>query len=93
MADEKDKEEIKKEILQAEKWLDENLASGEITQEEAWDGYFGLLHECDVQELREDRERILAKIDVKKYNPLASKDPQVVYLARLRLRSFRADNN
>lgn len=88
MADEKSKEEIKKEILKYEKIVDEMLAEGKLTQEEAWDGYFCLLHECDVQELWDDRERILTKIDTEKYNPLMSKNPEVVYLARLRLRSF-----
>lgn len=93
MANGKDKKEIRNEILKYEKIVDEMLAEGKLTQEEAWDGYFGLLHECDVQELWEDRERILGKIDVEKYNPLMSKNPGIVYLARLRLRSFRADNN
>lgn len=48
MADEKDKEEVKKEILKYEKIVDEMLAEGKMSQEDAWDCYFGLLHECDV---------------------------------------------
>ncbi|MEK7123703.1 MAG: hypothetical protein AAB851_02295 [Patescibacteria group bacterium] len=93
MPDGKSKKEIREEILKYEKIVDGMLADGKMNQEDAWDGYFGLLHECDCQEFWDDRERILAKIDTEKYNPLASKNPEVVYLARLRLRSFRADNN
>lgn len=93
MPERKSKEEIRNEILKYEKIVDEMLAEGKLTQEEAWDGYFGLLHECDVRELWEDRERILAKIDTEKYNPLESKNPQVVYLARLRLHHLKTQNN
>lgn len=71
-------------IIKYEKWTDEALISGEITQFEAWDMYFALLHECDSMQFIEDRKRIVAKIDTKKYNPFLSSNPGVVFLARLR---------
>mgnify|MGYP001573059767 FL=1 len=46
--------------------------------------YFGLLHECDESRFLQDRPRILAKIDTKRYNPFMSKNPEIVMLARLR---------
>lgn len=67
-----------------ESQLDESLKQGKISQEEAWDGYFELLNECDWSRFYEDRERILAKIDTKRYNPLASKDPRVIQIVRFR---------
>ena len=74
------------EIVSYELWAEENLASGKISQEEAWDIFFCLLHECDERELIEDRERILTKIDTKKYNPFESAHGGVRFLAVLRAR-------
>lgn len=64
--------------------IDKFLEEGKISQEEAWDGYFELLNECDWSRFYEDRERILAKIDTKRYNPLVSKDPHVILIVRFR---------
>lgn len=68
-----------------EKWTDEALLRGVIDQETAWDSYFALFHECELWELEEERKRIFSKIDTARYNPLKSKNPQVVILARIRL--------
>lgn len=65
--------------------IDEHLAAGTIPQETAWDCYFGLLHECDLRWFLEDRNRIVAKIDTKRYNPFLSNDPDVVRIARIRV--------
>jgi hypothetical protein len=40
-----------------------------------------------------DRQRILGKIDTDKYNPLLSKNPGVVMIARIRAASNRGDRN
>ena len=80
-------EERYAELLRLEKDLDFKLSYGLIDQEDAWDGYFGLLHECDESRFIEDRPRILSKIDIEKYNPLKSKNPGIVMLARIRLGS------
>lgn len=71
-------------VLFYERQIDGFLRSGEITQEEAWDGYFELLTECDACNFLEDRERILAKIDTKRYKPAESKDPRIIELVRFR---------
>ena len=71
-------------ILYYEKQIDEFLRLGKIAQEEAWNGYFELLTECDWRHFYEDRERILAKIDTKRYNPCESKDPRVIQIVRFR---------
>jgi len=81
------KEERHRELLMHERNLDYLLALRTIDQETAWDGYFGLLHECDESRFVEDRPRILSKIDTKKYNPLASKNAAAVMIARIRLGS------
>lgn len=79
-----DRENNRELILRYEARIDELLAAGEIDQEAAWDGYFGLLHECDLRWMWDDRDRILTKIDVKRYDPFLSKDPGVVMIARIR---------
>ena len=79
-------EAAREEILRSEEWAKENLALGEITQEEAWDMFFGLLHECDERGLLEDRRRILAQIDTDVYKPFESKNPEIRFLAMLRAR-------
>ena len=79
------REERHKMLLELEAHTDIEWAARRITQEEAWDRYFGLLHECDESEFLVDRPRILGKIDTQRYNPLVSKDPTVVMLAKMRL--------
>lgn len=80
-------EEAKELILDYEKKIDAMFASGVITQEEAWDAYFGLLHECDCREFWEDRQRILSKIDTDTYNPFESKNSTVKLIAVIRVRN------
>ncbi len=79
-----DRETARQIIYQCEAWTDRSLAEGIITQEKAWDSYFGLLHECDERLLWSDRQRILGKIDTKKYRPWLSKDPVVLMICRIR---------
>ncbi|KKS38254.1 MAG: hypothetical protein UV01_C0004G0056 [Parcubacteria group bacterium GW2011_GWA2_42_14] len=76
-------------ILHYEKLLDELVKNKNITQEKAWDGYFGLLHECDERGFLEERERIVTKIDTKKYNPFQSEDFRVRLIARLRMAQLK----
>jgi len=83
-------EEARRLILKYERWTDENFALGNISEQAAWDCYFGLLHECDCCGFDEDRKRILEKIDTKKYNPFNSSKPEVIYIARLRLARKKA---
>ena len=71
-------------VLHHETFADEEHLNDRITQEEAWDIYFCLLHACDEWGFSEDRKRILDKIDTKAYDPFKSKNPEVVLLARLR---------
>lgn len=71
-------------LLYFESLADEEHLNDRITQEEAWDRYFLLLHTCDEWGFSEDRKRILDKIDTKAYDPFSSKNPEVVWLARLR---------
>lgn len=78
-------EDARKLILKYEDWIDSSLRSRHITQEMAWDLYFGLLHECDERRFMEDRRRILGKIDTSKYNPLLSGNPDIMMIARLRI--------
>lgn len=73
-------------ILWCEAFADENLEAGAITQERAWDMYFGLMHECDERGLMEHRRRICGKIDTKKYKPSQSEDPDIRALAFIRAR-------
>lgn len=80
-------------IRQYDKWTDENLASGEITQEEAWDCYFGLFHECEVRMFWSEAQRILKKIDKEKYDPFLSKNPAVLMIVRIRVASNKANSN
>lgn len=80
-------------ICQYEEWTDHNLAEGRIAQEDAWDSYFGLLHECDMRMLWSDRQRILGKIDTKRYNPWLSKHPTVIMIARIRIAVIGASLN
>lgn len=72
-------------LMETECEVDLCLAEAKMSQETAWDCYFCLLHECDLKEFWEARERILAKIDTNRYNPFLSKNPAVVLIARLRL--------
>jgi len=88
-----DREAARDLIYQYEAWTDTKLARGEITREMAWDSYFGLLHECDERMMWSDRERILGKIDTKQYNPLLSKNPCVLMIARIRAAGNKSRNN
>lgn len=71
-------------LLALESRADVLFETGMASQEEAWDMYFGLLHECDESRFLQDRPRILAKIDINRYKPFLSKNPEIVMLARLR---------
>ena len=82
-------EEALVEILRCEAFADEKLKAGEITQTQAWDIYFGLMHECDERGLFDDARRLVGKIDAKSYNPFESEDPGVRYLALMRYRMQR----
>lgn len=62
------------------------LLLGEIKQDEAWDLFFCLLHECDARNLTEDRARIVSKIDTKVYDPFLSRHPGIRFIAQLRAR-------
>lgn len=90
-APERDMDDVtaKAHILKYERMANWWLMVGKISQEEAWDIYFGLLHECDVRNFTEDRWRIHSKIDTTIYDPLASKNPRVVLLARIRARAMK----
>ena len=79
-------EVAREEIRRCEEWTNEKLLLGQIAQEEAWDMFFGLLHECDERRLLEDRRRILEHIDVKAYNPFKSKIPEIRFIAMIRAR-------
>ena len=78
-------EEALAQILHLEKELDSLVAEGKITEEESWDAYFGLLHECDERNFLKERRRIITKIDTKRYDPFKSKNPGVHIIARLRV--------
>jgi hypothetical protein len=78
------REERHQMLLELETRADVLLETEMASQEEAWDMYFGLLHECDESRFLQDRARILAKIDTQRYNPFKSKNPEIVMLARLR---------
>ena len=80
-------------IREMETRADMLLETGMGSQEDAWDMYFGLLHECDDSRFLEDRPRILAKIDVRRYNPFMSKNPEIVMLARLRAAGLGLTND
>ena len=69
-------------ILHYEKEIDGLLAEGKITDWTAWECYFGLMYECNLWGFWEDRERIVSKIDKKKFNPFLSKNPVVIIIAR-----------
>ncbi len=72
-------------ILHYESEIDRLLAEGKMDQWTAWEAYFSLMYECNVRafpdgelekEFLETRERIVSKIDTKKFNPFASKTRQ-----------------
>jgi len=65
--------------------VDTLVRGGNVSIEESWDAYFGLLHEYDLLEAWDDRERVLKNIDTKRYNPLQSNNFTVVLIARIRL--------
>ncbi len=71
-------------VIAFEAEVDAAFGQGLLTQEQAWDAYFSLIHECDEMRFRDHRPRILAKIDPKRYNPFRSTNPGIVMLARYR---------
>ena len=76
------KEQAHNLILHCEKETDRLLMEGKITDWTAWECYFGLMYECNLWRFWEDRERIVSKINKKKFNPLLSKNPGVIIIAR-----------
>ena len=82
-------EEVLVEILRCEGFADENLKAGKITQAQAWDIYFGLMHECDERGLLDDARRLVSKIDTRIYNPFESEDSGMRYLALMRYQMQR----
>lgn len=87
-----DNETVRRRIIELETFIDGNLRTDKISQQDAWDAYFGLLHECDERNLLDDRVRLLKKIDTKCYNPFQSKNPAVVMIARIRLQARSSQN-
>lgn len=81
-------EAAQQEIRRYEKFIHDACRRGEMSQEDVWDAFFGLLHECDERGLREDRRRIVQHIDTTRYNPFLSKHPEVRFLAYLRSRAL-----
>lgn len=75
-------------IIRYEEIIRGKLDAGEISEEESWDVFFGLLHECDERGLLDDRKRILTHIDTRRYNPFESKDATVRFIAQLRARGM-----
>lgn len=80
-------------LLTLEVGVDEMLSIGTMPQETAWDSYFGLLHDCCVMGWHEDHARILTKINTEQYNPFHSKNPRIVFLARLRVHAAGLHSN
>lgn len=76
---------MRAQILHYESEMDKLVEEGKVSEEDAWDGYFGLLHECDLWGFLEERRRIVSKIDTRRYNPFKSKNPAVHIIARLRM--------
>ncbi|MDP3778795.1 MAG: hypothetical protein Q8R30_01945 [bacterium] len=76
-------------IIQTEAFADESMEAHAITQEQAWDIYFGLMHECDERGLIEDRRRLHGKIDINVYNPFKSADNGIRVLAAIRMRMMQ----
>lgn len=71
-------------ILHYEGKVDGLLAEGKLTQEDAWDCYFEMMNECDTRGFLGDFDRIRAKIDTARYNPLNSANPQIIQIVRYR---------
>ena len=69
-------------IRHYEKEIEYLLYANKMTQEQAWEGYFGLFVEAKLRGFHEDCARIYAKIDFQKYNPFSSSNPEVITLAR-----------
>ena len=69
-------------ILHYEKEIDALLAEGKMTQWEAWECHFRMMYECNLWGFWEDRERIVSKIDQKKFDPFLSTKPEVIIIAR-----------
>jgi hypothetical protein len=77
-------------IAHYEKEIDHLLQEKKISQQQAWEMYFALMYESNMYALvhpsfREQfltiRERIVSKIDQKKFNPLQSENPEIVAIA------------
>ncbi len=71
-------------LLHLEAFIDTAHLDGRRGEEWAWNLYFCLLDECDEYGFYEDRERILEKIDLERYDPFRSSDPRVVEIAKSR---------
>lgn len=80
-------------LLTLEEQVDEMLRTGIMSQETAWDSYFALLHDCNTMGWPEDHARIVMKIDTRRYNPFYSKNPEIVFLARLRAHATKSNSN
>lgn len=83
-----DNDEAGEYIVEYEKWIKEKLKISEISEEQAWDLFFCLLHECDERGLVDDRQRILFHIDTDRYNPFESNNVGVRFIAQLRARGM-----
>jgi len=73
--------EVLKLIWKYEEETDRLLAGGKMTQWRAWEAYFGLIYVCNLWNFDEDRERIVAKIDQKQFNPFESNNPNILIIA------------
>ena len=69
-------------IRHYEQEIDRLLAEKKITEWESWECYFELMYNCNLLEFMEDRKRIVSKIDREKFNPLLSKKPEIILIAR-----------
>ena len=85
-------EEALEQILACERVVDELVSLGNISEGDAWDAYFGLLHECDERGFMEERRRIVTKIDTRRYNPFKSKNAGIHIIARLRVVKLNIPN-
>ncbi len=68
-------------IRHNEQEIDKLLVEKKITEWEAWECYFELMYQCNLLGFMEDWERIVSKIDRKKFNPLLSKKPEIILIA------------
>lgn len=88
-------------IIHYEKEADQLLQEGKMSQQTAWECYFALMYDANTYALaypsfREQflniRERLVSKIDKKKFNPLKSENPDIVNIALHILANHRAQH-